>query len=119
MLQIEKVIVIVPKLWKKSFINGIIIPVKVRRCDERKFGILCMTCNNQVSQNKEFEDILNLIKREPPNQFGHMLPHYIVYFYCEFLVLVHLFYGLFFFFVHVTYFSSISQGCNFNLRSIE
>ena len=34
----------------------------------------CDRCNNQVNENKEFEANLNLIKRQAPNEFGHMLP---------------------------------------------
>ena len=48
-----------PRSWKKSFNNGIVIPVKMRRCDEYKGDISCMTCNNQANKNKEFEGNLN------------------------------------------------------------
>ena len=34
LLLAEKVTVMLPKSWKKSFDNGIIIPVKMSRCDE-------------------------------------------------------------------------------------
>ena len=33
------------------------------------------TCNNQNDENKEFEVNLNLIKRQAPNDIGHMLPY--------------------------------------------
>ena len=62
MLNCEKATVMLPKSWKKSFNNGIIIPVKMRRCDECKGERLCMTCNNQVNENKEFEANSNLIE---------------------------------------------------------
>ena len=39
--------------------------------------ILCDYCDKLVNQNKEFSANLNEIKREPPNEFGHMLPKYI------------------------------------------
>ena len=48
----------------------------MRRCTESKFEILCDECNNQFEENKEFEANSNLVKREAPNQFGHMLPYY-------------------------------------------
>ena len=51
------------KLWKTTFNNGIIIPVKIRRCEERKVEILFLTCNNQVNEKKHFEANLNLTKR--------------------------------------------------------
>ena len=37
---------------------------------------MCNKCNNQINENKEFEAILNLLKREKPNGCGHMLPYY-------------------------------------------
>ena len=49
----------------------------MRVCIECKDGILCTTCNNQVNENKEFEANLNLLKRDVPNQFGHMLPYFV------------------------------------------
>ena len=64
-----------PKSWKKTFTNGIIIPVKMRRRDECNDKILCITCNNRINENKELEAYLNLLKRQGPNQFRHMLPH--------------------------------------------
>ena len=77
MLEGKKISAMLPRSWKKSFNNGVVIPVKMRRCNECKNKILCTTCNNQVNENKEFEAILNLIKREAPNQFGHMLPYFV------------------------------------------
>ena len=44
-------------------------------CDDKK---VCNNCKNQINENKEFEANLNEIKRRPPNQFGHMLPFYIL-----------------------------------------
>ena len=34
-------------------------------------------CDRLVNQRKEFPANLNELKREPPNEFGHMLPKYI------------------------------------------
>ena len=42
-------------------------------CNDRK---MCNNCKNQVNENKEFEAILNELKRHPPNEFGHILPYY-------------------------------------------
>ena len=50
----------------------------MRHCNACKDGILCVTCNNQINGNREFEANLNLLKREKPNDFGHMLPDYII-----------------------------------------
>ena len=65
-----------PRSWKKSFNNGVIIPTKMRQCNACKDGILCATCNNQINEYKEIEANLNLLKREKLNDFGHMLPYY-------------------------------------------
>ena len=48
MLQSKKISAMLPRSWKKSFNNGIIIPVKMRRCNESNDKMLCITCNNQV-----------------------------------------------------------------------
>ena len=48
------------------------------QCNACKDVILCTTCNNQINENKEFEANLNLLKRETPNEFGYMLPYYII-----------------------------------------
>ena len=58
--------------WKKPFHNGIIIPTKLRRCNECKDGMLCTTCKNQVHENEKFEAKLNDLKRKPPKEFGQM-----------------------------------------------
>ena len=46
-----------PRSWKNSFISGVVIPVKMRQCNNCNGEILCITCNNQVNENKEFEDL--------------------------------------------------------------
>ena len=53
----------------------------MRLCNECKDGILCTTCNNQISENRDFEGNLNEVKRHPPNDFGKMLPLNKVMFY--------------------------------------
>ena len=78
MLDGKKISAMLPRSWKKSFNNGFIIPTKMRQCNECKDGILCTTYNNLINENKEFEANLNLLKRETPNDFGYMLPYYII-----------------------------------------
>ena len=68
---------VLSKSWKKSFNKGIVIPVKMRRCDKCRGKILRATCNNQINENKEFEANLILIKREAPSEFGYMLPYFV------------------------------------------
>ena len=65
-----------PRSWKKTFNKGIVIPTKIRQCNECKDGMLCTTCNNQINENKEFLASLKLLKRHPHNELGHMLPYY-------------------------------------------
>ena len=76
MIKGNKVSAVLSRSWKKSFSNGIVIPTKMRLCNECNDKILCDECNNQVNENIELEANLNDLKREPPNQFGHMLPYY-------------------------------------------
>ena len=72
----NKITAMLPRSWKKPFNNGIVIPTKMRHCNACEDGILCVTCNNQINENKEFEANLNLLKRKTPNDFGYMLPYY-------------------------------------------
>ena len=65
-----------PRSSNKSFNNGNIMPVKMRFCNECGKEKHCDRCNNQVNENEEFEANLNLSKRQPPNEFGHMLPYF-------------------------------------------
>ena len=67
-----------PKSWKKSFDSGIIIPTKMSFCNECDEKKLCYKCNNQINESKEFEANLNELKRHPLNDFGYMLPYYII-----------------------------------------
>ena len=39
---------------------------------------VCNNCNNQINENKDFEANLKVLKRHPPNEFGHMLHYYII-----------------------------------------
>ena len=74
----EKISAMLPRSWKKSFNNGVIIPKKMGFCNECTDKKLCNKCNNQINENKEFEANLNLLKRKAPNNFGYMLPCYII-----------------------------------------
>ena len=76
MVKGKKITSMLPRCWKKSFNNGVIIPIKMRQCNACKGGILCIMCNYQINENKEFQANLNLLKRETPNQFAHMLLYY-------------------------------------------
>ena len=75
----KKITAMLPRSWKKSFNNGVIIPTKMRQCNACKDGILCVTSNNKINENKEFEANLILLKRKAPNEFGYMFPYYKIY----------------------------------------
>ena len=49
----------------------------MRNCNKCAKDFLCGGCDKLVNQKKELSPNLNELKREPPNQFGHMLPKYI------------------------------------------
>ena len=68
-----------PRSWKKLFDSGIIIPAKMRFCNECNDKKLCDNCKYQDKENKEFSANRNELKREAPNKYGHMLPYYKVY----------------------------------------
>ena len=76
MIEGGKVSALIPKIWRKSFDTGIIIPTKMRFCNECKDKKVCNKCNNQINESKKFEAILKELKRHPLNEFGHMLPYY-------------------------------------------
>ena len=76
MLEDIKVSAMLPSSWKKPFNIGIVISLKMRRCIECKGEILCDACQNQITESKKFEGKLYLLKRDFPNEFGHMLPYY-------------------------------------------
>ena len=48
-----------PNSWKKSFNNGIVIPAKMRFCNECGDKRTCSRCNDQIDENKKFEANLN------------------------------------------------------------
>ena len=72
----KKISAMLPRSWKKSFDNGIIIPAKLRFCNECNDKKMCDKCKNQINENKEFEANLNLLKRKASNEDGYMLPYY-------------------------------------------
>ena len=74
----DKLVAKVPLSWKKYFSQGVIIPHKMRNCSNCKDGSLCDRCDNLVNKKKEFSANLNELKREKPNDQGHMLPKYII-----------------------------------------
>ena len=78
MFEGDKLVAKVPLSWKKSFTQGDVIPHKMRNCNECSKDILCDDCDKLVNQNKEFSAKLNDLKREGPNDFGQMLPKYII-----------------------------------------
>ena len=76
----KKVSALSPKSWKKSFHSGTILPTKMRFCNKCRDEKMCNECKNRISENQEFETNLNELERHSPNGFGHMLPHYIIYY---------------------------------------
>ena len=74
----DKLIAKVPLSWKKSFSQGVVIPSKMRDCSNCKKDSLCDDCDKLVNQKREFSANLNELKREKPNNLGHMLPKYII-----------------------------------------
>ena len=59
-----------PKSWKKPFINEIVIAAKIRESDECKGNKLCATCDNQINENKQFEGNIYLLERKAPYQIS-------------------------------------------------
>ena len=78
MNEVRKISALVPKSRKISFNSGRNILTKTKFCNERNDKRLCNRCNNQINENKELEAKLNLVKRQPHNEFGHMLPYFML-----------------------------------------
>ena len=74
----DNLIAKIPLSWKKSFSQGVVIPHKMRNCNNCAKDILCDDYDNLVNQKKEFTANLNELKREKPNDLRHMLPKYII-----------------------------------------
>ena len=73
----DNLIAKVPLSWIKDFSRIVVIPHKMRYCTDCKKDILCDEYDKLVNQKKEFSANLNELKREKPNDYGHMLPKYI------------------------------------------
>ena len=76
MIERKKISALLPKSWKKLFNSGILTPTKMRFFNESNNQRMCNNSNNLVNENKNIEANLNLLKRQPANEFGHMLPHF-------------------------------------------
>ena len=64
--------------WKKSFSQGVAIPHKIKICNKCTKDLLCENCDKLINQDKVFSAKLNELNREPPNEFGNMLPKYLI-----------------------------------------
>ena len=62
---------------EKSFKRGVILPHKIRNCNECTENILSDEYDKLISQNKNYSANPNELKRQTPNEFAHMLPKYI------------------------------------------
>ena len=69
-----KLVAKVPLSWKKSFSHGVVIPHSMKNCSDCKENNLCDECGKVVNQKNEFSANLDELKRQAPNEFGHMLP---------------------------------------------
>ena len=78
MFEGDNIVAKVPLSWKKSFSHSVILPYKMRNCSDCIEDVLCDNCDSLVNQNKELSANLNELKREKPNNFGHMLPKYLI-----------------------------------------
>ena len=73
MIDGKKLSAMLPISWEKLFTSGVIIPTKMRFCNDCNDIRICDKCNNQINGNKEFKTNSKLLKRQAPNQFGQML----------------------------------------------
>ena len=74
----DNLIAKVTLIWKKGFTLGFVIPHKMRYCTDCKNDFLCDSCDKLFNQKKKFSANLNELKRQTPNDSGHMLPKYII-----------------------------------------
>ena len=75
-LESKTISTLLQRSWKKSFDNGIVLPLKMKRCNECKGETLSDACNNQVNENKKLEvnlNSFNSFKKDFPNQFDQTL----------------------------------------------
>ena len=76
MLKDEKISAMLPRSWKKTLNDGVIIPKRMRFFNEYNIEKTCDKCNNNINENIESEANLNELKRHPPNEIGFLLPFY-------------------------------------------
>ena len=69
MIEGKKISAMLPKSWKKSYNSRVIIPTKMRFCNECTDRLTCNNSNNQISENKELEATLGFLKRQAANKF--------------------------------------------------
>ena len=74
MFEGDKLSAKLPLSWKKSFIQEVVIPHKMRNCTDCVKDLLCDSCDKVVNHRKKISANLNELKRKPPNEFRHMLP---------------------------------------------
>ena len=77
MFETDKIFAKFPLSWKKSISYGKINPHKLRSCNTCDEDKLCDRCDRLVNQKKEISADPNGRKKQPPNEFGYMLPKYI------------------------------------------
>ena len=65
-----------PRSWEKSFECTVVIPAKMRFCEEFSKTKCCDRCNNQINENMEFEVNRTLLGRQAPIDIGRMLPFF-------------------------------------------
>ena len=56
-LEGKKISAMLPRSWKKLFISGLVIPTKMRFCNECSGGKCCDGCNNQINTKKILKQI--------------------------------------------------------------
>ena len=69
MLEAEKISAMLPKSGKKSFNKGIIIPPKMRFCNECNDKRMCIRCKNQFIE-KKIRSFFIIFKKTSPNELG-------------------------------------------------
>ena len=50
----------------------------MKNCTYCKKDNPCDECDNLVNQKEELSANLNELKQDPPNEFGHIIPKYII-----------------------------------------
>ena len=72
----DNLIAKVPLGWKKSFSMFIVIPHKNINCIKCTKDIFCDGCDKPLNQNEKFSANISELKRQPPIEFGRILPKY-------------------------------------------